>query len=142
MVANRKPTGRAVSMPVGLGLGAVFSLVWTLLGCILVGKLIHAEIMPENAIGYGAGGILLTGSFLSSLLAYHKIKRQRAMVCMIAGGIYFLCLLGITALFFGGQYQAVGVSAGLILSGSGAAVLLGLNHGGRKQQHRYKKPAL
>ena len=82
------------------------------------------------------------GAFLASLIAVRKIKRQRAAVCALAGLVYFLCLLAITALFFGGKFQAVAVTAVLILAGSGAAVLAGINGGGGKRKQRYKKPAI
>ena len=36
-------------------------------------------------------------------------------MCLAAGGGYYLCLLAITALFFGGQYQGVGVTALMVL---------------------------
>lgn len=142
MVANRKPTGRAVSIPAGLTLGCISALLWTMAGVMLIAKLIDSEVIQETAIGYGASAILITASLLSSVLAFHKIKRQRVLICMAAGGTYFLSLLGITALFFGGQYQAVGVTAALVLAGSGTAVLLGVAPRGGKGHRRYKKSGM
>lgn len=139
MVTNKKPTGRAVSMPVGLAMGGIIALLWTVLGSMLVAKLIESEVMQESSVGYGAGGILLVGAFLASMVSFRKIKHQRVLVCMISGAVYFVCLLGITALFFGGQYQAVGVTGLLILAGSGTAALLGLNSGGGKRHSGYRK---
>lgn len=141
MVANRKPTGRAVSMPAGLSMGALFAVIWTILGAVIVGKLVDSETIPESAIGYGSAVILLTASFGAAMVAFGRIKRQRALVCMAAGGIYFLLLLSVTALFFGGQYTGMGVTALLILAGSGTALLLGLNGGGGKRHRTYKKRA-
>ena len=138
MVANHKPTGRAVSMPVGLVTGVGFMAVWTLLGAMVVAKLVDSEIIQESAIGYGAAAILLSASFGGALVSFGRIKRQRMAVCFAAGGIYFLILLGTTALFFGGQYSGAGVTALLILAGSGAAVLLGLNGGAGKRRKAYK----
>ena len=142
MTANRKVTGRAVSIPAGLAMGAAMSILWTVAGAMIVAKLIESEVIPESALGYGAAGILLMGAFLASVTAFRKIKRQRAAVCTLAGLTYFLCLLAITALFFGGQFQAVAVTGVLILAGSGAAVLAGINGAGGKRKQRYKKPAI
>ena len=93
MVANRKVTGTASSMPMGLALAAFISLAVTLAGAAV-------------AVG--------------------KIKRRRVYVCLLSGGIYYGILLAMTALFFGGQYQGMGVTALLVLAGSGLVALLGL----------------
>lgn len=127
-------------MPAGLGIGAAVALVWTILGAMLVAKLIDSEVVEESAIGYGSGAILLSASFASAMAAYSRVKRQRAIVCMVSGGIYFLMLLAMTALFFGGQYTGVGVTAILIAAGAGCAVLLSLRGGGGKRKGRYKMP--
>lgn len=140
MVVNRKPTGRALSIPAGLSIGAAAALAWTLLTAMLMARMVESEVLAESAIGYGSGVILLTASFLSAMVAYRRVKRQRAMVCMISGGLYFLMLLAITALFFGGQYTGVGVTAIVIAAGAGCAVLLGLRDGRGKRKGRYKPP--
>ena len=142
MTVNQKVTGRAISMPAGLALGAALAMIWTVAGAMIVAKLIESEVIQETDMGYGAAGILLIGSFLSSVTAFARIKRQRLMVCAMSGIVYLLCLMGATALLFGGQYSAVGVTAVLIMAGSGAAVLAGINGGGGKLKKRYKKPHL
>jgi hypothetical protein len=43
---------------------------------------------------------------------------------MASGAGYYLTLLAMTALFFGGQYQGMGVTLGLVLAGAGTATLL------------------
>ena len=127
-------------MPAGLAIGGATALVLTILGAMIVAKLVDSEVIEEAAIGYGAAVVLLAASFMSSMAAWSRIKRQRALVCMASGGIYFLMLLAMTALFFGGQYSGVGVTAILIAGGSGCAVLLGLRGGGGKRGTRYKIP--
>lgn len=139
MVVNRKPTGRAVSMAAGLGIGAGFALIWSILGTMVTAKILDMQMIPESAIGYCTAIILATASFGAAMIAYGKIKRLRTAVCLASGGIYFLMLLCMTALIFGGQYTGVGVTALMILAGSGAAVLLGLNSRGGKTHRGYKK---
>ena len=129
-----KATGKAYSMSGGLVIGTLMSLGVTLLGAAVLAKLIDGEILLENSIGYGIMVILVAASYLGAMMSYSKIKRQQLVVCMAAGLIYFLVLLSITALFFGGQYSAVGVTALLILCGCGLAVLSGThkNRGGKR----------
>lgn len=136
MVSNQKPTGRAVSMPAGLLFGTVVSVGMTLLAVGLIAKLVSSEFMMETQIGYGIMAALLAASFGGAMGASAKIKRQRLLVCALSGLIFFLLLLAITALFFGGQYEAVGVTGVLIFGGSMLAALSG---GGTVGKGRGKK---
>ena len=126
MVTNRKPTGRASSIPAGLAVGAAVNVVITCFSALALGKLVDSQKMQWENIGYGIMLLLLAASFAGACAAYAKIKRQRLMVCLLSGMVYFAILLSVTALFFGGQYEAVGVTAALVLAGSGTAGLLGL----------------
>ncbi len=131
MVTNRKSSGRAMTLPGGVLMGACAAMLWTIGGAALTALLIDREVLAQTAIGYGSMVILLTASILGSSLAWQKVKHQRAVVCLCAGAAYFLMLLAATALFFGGQYHAVGITAALILAGSGSVVLMGLGKGNR-----------
>lgn len=129
MTTNRKPTGTAVSIPAGLAAGSIVSLAVTCVSTAVLAKLVDSEKLPWENIGYGIAIMLMLSSFCGAMTAFRKIKRQRLMVCMASGGIYFAMLLSATALFFGGQYEAVGVTALLVLGGSLSAGLLGLRGG-------------
>lgn len=139
MVLNHKPTGRAVSMPAGLMFGAFISMGMTVLAVGLIAKLVGSEYIKETQIGYGIMVTLLASSFFGALAAAGKIKRQRLMVCALSGLIFFLTLLSITALFFGGQYEAVGVTAILVLGGSLLAVLAGGRSESRGKGRKIRK---
>lgn len=121
-------------MPAGFALGVSASLLITVLGAALIAKLVDRETIGEGSIGYGILIVMILASWLGSLVSYGRIKRRRAVVCLAAGGIYFLVLLSFTALFFGGEYSGVGVTALLIFCGSMLAVLPGLrqNRGGKR----------
>ena len=123
MLHNHKATGRATSMPAGLLWGASVSLLVTLLGSAITALLLSKEILAESSVGYSAMIILMTAAYAGALTARGCIKRQHLMVCMLSGGIYFLSLLSVTALFFGGQFEAVGVTALLAMGGSVLALL-------------------
>lgn len=124
MVINRKVTGRAVSMPAGIAIGIGVSLGMTLAGALLLGLLIDREAVGMNSVGYGSMIILLVSSILGALVSKSLIKHRSLLVCMVSGAGYFLSLLAMTALFFGGQYHGVGVTLALVLAGAGTAVLL------------------
>ena len=133
MAVIYKSNGRAMSLPGGVMLGAGVSVLWSVVTAAVAAKLIEKEVFSEDAIGYGCMIILLTASLLGSVTACKRVKRQRAVVCLCTGGAYFLTLLGITAMFFGGQYEAVGVTACMILAGCASVILMGLRQPGRRK---------
>ena len=126
MRVNRKPTGRAVSVPVGLGWGLLTSVVITLTGCLLAAYLINREILSWNHSGYGVMVILLLSAWAGAAVTAGKIKRRRAVMCLGAGIAYFLMLIAMTALFFGGHYSGVGETGLMIFCGSMLGVLTGI----------------
>ncbi|MDD5864063.1 MAG: TIGR04086 family membrane protein [Firmicutes bacterium] len=138
MVVNRKPTGKAMSIPGGLAVGALFSIGATLLLTAVLAKLVEGETVQQENIGYGVMVILTVSAFTGALVSFGRIKRQRLLVCGLSGLLYFVILMSMTALFFGGQYSSVGVTALLILLGSAVAALLGLKQGGGGRRKKIK----
>jgi len=139
MKRMQKGTGRASSIPGGLAVSCVISLGLTLAGSLLLSGLVLRGTMAMENIGYGVLILLVTASFLGGITAAARIKHRILMVCLLSGGVYFAVLLAITALFFGGQYQGVGVTGLLILGGSGGAGLLlaGKGTGAGKYRKRH-----
>lgn len=135
MTTKTKRTGRALSIPAGLALG------WAVAAGIMVGMaallalMIHTEKLPMEKLGYGMTAMYLLSSFLGALTASRRIKHQQVLICLMAGLLQLGFLLLTTALFLGGQYDAVGVSGGLILAGSAAAGALGI-----RQERGGKRP--
>ena len=138
MVLNKNISGKAVPMPIGYAAGAAVSLLLTLIGTAVIVNAVLGGKMAERSIGYGTITILLAASAFGAWLAAALIKRRWVIVCLGAGAIYYLTLLGITALFFGGQYHGMGVTALVILAGCGAVGLLGLKGEGMGRKHRKK----
>lgn len=140
-MAGKQMNGRASSIPAGLGAGASVSMLITLAGTAVLAKMLDAETIQWESIGYGILIMIMLSAMLGSLIAMQKVKRQFALVCLMSGFVYLGILLSITALFFGGQYEAVGVTLLLIVAGSGCAFLLTLQGGRggstkhRRQQH-------
>lgn len=139
MVVNRKVSGKASSMPAGLALGGAASLTATLVIAGILAKLVETEVLAEENIGYGVMILLFISSMLGSVISSVRIKRQRLLVCAMSGVIYMMILLSITALFFGGQYEAVGVTALLVVGGSIVTALLGLNQNGGGKRRKVRR---
>lgn len=118
MTVNRKPTGTASTIPTGLISGVFIALIITIIGATITAKLLDNEIISWQSIGYAVLIIILLASWLGSKTACRKIKRRYIMVSLATGVLYFLLLLIMTALFFGGQYSGVGETAILVLCGS------------------------
>lgn len=142
MVVNKKVTGKSKPIVVGLAVGCALSIGMTLLGAALMANLVLSEKMATEAIGYGAVVVLLLASAAGAWISATMVKRRRMVVCLGVGGSYYLSLLAITALFFGGQYQGMGVTALLVLGGCGAVALLGIrgekNSGKKVKKYRFR----
>ena len=140
MTANQKVTGRASSIPGGLAIGGFMSLIITIIGAMIAAWLIGNERVQEQHIGYCSMLILLASSFIGAWIAASKIKHRRLYICILSGMIYYGMLLTITALFFGGRYQAMGVTAAVVLAGCMSAALTG-QRGEKGRVRRRRKAA-
>lgn len=113
----------------------------TLVLSAVLAKLVDMEKIPQDKIGYGIMVLLLVCAFAGANVSCSKIKRQYLIVSAISAVIYFAMLLCITALFFGGQYSGVGVTAILILCGSLLAAFAksGKGEGKKRRKNAYAK---
>ena len=136
---NKKVTGNSSSLPIGIGMGVGLALLVTLIGSATAAWMISTDKIEEETIGYSVMVILILSSFLGSWIAVLKTKRLRLQVSFITGGIYYLLLLAITALFFGGQYQGMGITLMLVLVGCAITIMIGLRgQKMKKASHRRK----
>ena len=136
MLTNQKPTGMSSGMPGGLALGGLAAMVLTvLLGCLLA-VLIAKEVLPEENVGYGVMAVLFVSSAIGSTVAYKRIRHRRLMVFVLSGICYLVTLTGLTALFFGGQYEGIFPTAMLIIGGTGVAFLRSASMGRGWKPHK------
>lgn len=136
-----KGTGRASSVAAGLTAGILSSLVIIIIGSAITAKMIESEYIPESSIGYGVMVFLIAAAYAGSRISNGRIKRRRLMVTVLSGSILFAVLLSITALFFDGQYSAVGVTALLIICGCGLSLLPQKQHKRVGKARKLKIPA-
>ena len=124
MVVNRKPTGTAKSMPVGLLMGWLASAVITVTACAILAWLILSEKTGWEAMGYGAIVTLLAASYIGAAVSCKLIMHRKLLVCVLSGVLYLCSLTLITALLFGGGLQGIWLTALLTAGGSGTAALV------------------
>ena len=138
MATKRKVTGTASSLPFGVGLGLLLSIVTTLMGAAILGYLIVGERIGEDAIGVGSMIVLILASLVGSITAINLVKRLRIQVCSLVALGYYLSLLACTALFFGGQYTGMLTTGIVILVSCGGVALLYtfLNNGGKVKRRK------
>ncbi len=105
-------------------MGALCALALTILFSAFLAMLIEKGRVKEQNIGYGVMILLFLSSCIAAVVSARKIKHQYLLVCASSGAIYMGILLSITALFYGGQYEAVWETALVVFAGSLAAVLL------------------
>lgn len=141
MVWNHKPTGRSSTIPGGLALGGTVSLFFTLAGAAIIAWIVNGELMPEENIGYGIMMVLLAASFAGAMAANSRIRRRRALICLMSGGVYLLMLMAMTALFFGGQYSGVGETALMVFCGAALSIFPGLQKNNRGGKRKIRIPA-
>lgn len=136
MMVNTRPTGRAMTLPGGLAMGLGVSMFVTIAATLILTKMVLGDMLQMQNIGYGILILLIAASFLGAMVAQGRVKHRRLLVCILSGVVYYCVLLGSTALFFGGQYSAVGVTGLLVLAGSGAAALLAAGKGSGRKTRR------
>jgi len=135
-------SGKASSIPKGLAMGGGVSLGLTLLLSLVLAWLISSEKLPWEQVGFGILVILFFSALLGTVISVKAIQRQRLLVSLGSGLVFWATLIAITALFFGGQYDGMLVTGAIILAASGTVALLGLRRekGRRGPAYRRKKP--
>lgn len=121
MAIQKPQNGRATSTVRGLMIGLAVDLIVTLLSAAILAKMIDKEIMALENVGYAIIPILLFSSFIGAYIACQRIKRQKLVVSMLSGLLYWTALIAVTALFFGGKYESVAVTATFVLAGCSIA---------------------
>ena len=132
-----KLTAKARSIPTGLLMGIGAALAVTAAGAGAAAWAILGGLISEEASGYCAMVILALASAVGAAVAAGTIQRLRVQICIAAGGGYWLSLLVINALFFGGQYDGVGATALMVLCGCVLVILL--TPGGKNRAVRRRR---
>ena len=133
MLKTGKNTGRVTSVPAGLALSGAVSLGITLALTAILANLLNMEQLTWEQAGYWIMAMLFLAAFAGGKTAVCAIRRQRIAVSAMSGLLYWSALLAVTALFFGGNYEAVPQTALLIIAGSGCAAMVSLPQKSRRK---------
>lgn len=140
MHRRRKISGSAMGLPLGIGLAILISLIITIGGASIAALLVSTGKIGEKSIGYAVMLIQIIATVFGAWLAVRFVKRMRLQVALIFGGCYYLVLLAMTALLFGGQYAGMGASAIIIGCGSALIAFIPANtlkiRNGKKRAYR------
>ena len=139
MVSNQKTTGKATSIPVGILSGVTVSMLITLVGAAVAAWLISAEITSQESVGYLSAVILVLGGAIGAAVSAGRIKRMRLQMSVLSGVFYYLSLLAMTALFFGGQYEGMGATGIAVAAGCAGGAIVGLKGKTRRSGGAKKK---
>lgn len=127
------------SMPLSIITGVGVSLILTLVGASIAAMLLTAERIGIQAITactiITAAVSVAGGAWAASILA----GKRRIQVCLITGGGYFLVLLAMTALLFGGSYEKIHINLLTILLASGVVGFAGLRGMRRSKAKQFQK---
>lgn len=131
---NKKWTG----LPIGAGIGTLISMLMTLAGSAIISWLIVSEKVGEGSVSVAAMMIQLLAATIGSWCAVAISKQQRLQTALITGVGYYLVLLATTAMFFGGQYKGMGITALIVFAGCGLVALIS---GKTSSKKRWSKKA-
>lgn len=131
-----KMSGKTMGIPAGIAIGTLISLVISIAGAAVSAWLVSSEKIGEGGIGYAALVVVALAAVSGAWFCTSMIKRLRLQMCMLSGACYFLALLAMTALFFGGQYQGIGAIAVVILCGCAVIAFLPTKNGQFKRKRK------
>ena len=123
---HSKVRGRAMTIPGGLAYSGLLSLGSTILLSSITAVSLEKGLLPYEKSGYAVMMILFLVTVMGGVISANRIKHQILAVCLASGFMYFLILLSITALFYGGQYCGVGESSIIIAAGTVFASFISL----------------
>lgn len=136
MAKTSKIKGKAMTIPGGLAYSAAVSLTMTILLSAITAAVLEKGILSFEHSGYAVMMILFFAAMTGGVVSAARIKHQILAVCIGSGILYFLILLSITALFYGGQYCAVGETTAVIAAGTAVAAAFSLRKMSWKPKRR------
>ena len=137
MTGKRTINGKSIplSIFIGIGLASILTLICASLAAILLASerigVQSIRIIAIITVAISTAG----GAWVASVLA----KKYRTQICLITGAGYFLILLAMTALLFGGSYEKIPITLITVLTTSGLVGLTGIKNKNRTQKIRFKK---
>lgn len=136
----KKITGQAPSLVKSTAAGVFFGAAWTLVCAMVIAKLLDSEVISMDKVGYASMASVLSAVFVGATLAGRRAGHMVVQAAAISGAGYFVCLLLVNALFFGGSYTGLGVTLILVVLATGLSILAAGKGIGITKRRRYKIP--
>lgn len=119
-----------------------FGISWAVTVCAAVTEtfLVAGEQIGEGMMTTWAVGTVILAVFIGALVASIKSNSRKLAISLICGGSYFVSLLCVNLLFYGGSFQGIWASILTILGASLLAGLLSLRQrpNSFKRKKRYR----
>lgn len=129
--------GKASTVASSMVMAGLTSMFTTIIATAVITNFIHTEKIAWNHAGYWIMVMLFISSFIGGKYAIYAAQMPKMIISLMSGLLYWGLLLCITAIFFGGNFESVWETAGVILAGCGCSALLGLpNSKNRKKSAR------
>lgn len=132
--------GQAPSMAKAILWGTGIGILWAAVCAAIIAKLLDSEVLRMESVGYGSLIAHLTAVFIGSKAAMGKAGHMPMPAAAATGVCYYLCLLLVNALFFGGYFTGMGTTLLLVVLAAGASILTAGQGRGHKRRRRYKIP--
>ena len=106
--------------------GVACSFLVTMVVTAIFAGMISKKLIPEERIDYCMVVILLVSTIAGAVIAISKCD-NRVLTGIYIGIAYLAMLLTLTAIFFGGEYQRIGVTSSIVLIACFFAAMLRKN---------------
>ncbi len=121
-----------------IAMGAGISLLITLIGAVIGAILLSGETIGTEQVGLISTIITVISAGIGSLIASGRFGKMKMQVCLITGAVYYLLLLVLTILLFGGLFSGMGRGALAVFGGSAGVAFLSLMNK-KKPKFKVKK---
>lgn len=136
MSYRKRRSGRAMSIPAGVGIGVASSLIISLVAIMVLAWLIVTEKAGQGILGYAVMGIEAIASMVGCFVSVACIKHKNLMVSIFTC-IGFYLILMVSGMAFGGIHEGMIVTGIMIILGGAISqipALIGTGSGGRKHK--------
>lgn len=127
------------SIPVAICAGTVISFVSMIIGVMIITLLLSNETIAEAVIGYAVLLTTLISVVVGTVVTVLLVKSRVFVLSLCTSSAFFLLLLALTAMFFGGQYSGVPATLLVIIGGSVGVALITAKYLYSSKSYRKKR---
>ena len=103
---KRKQIKKGSGMTAGICMGAVISMITTLIGSMVIAKMIDMGLLTVESTHYPILAMAALSAWLGTNISIRKTKNRKWIVCMLCQAVYLVGLMITTILFYDGLFDA------------------------------------